>query len=68
MPDAPPFQPHVTLLGGIAAAEGDVLQRAQALARQLKPYRISFDRVACGAIFHQCVYVLCRTDADAMQV
>ena len=34
----------------------------------LQPYRIAFDRVACGAIFHQCVYVLCATEAATMQV
>lgn len=34
----------------------------------LQPYRISFDSVACGSIFHQCVYVLCALEADTMQV
>lgn len=34
----------------------------------LQPCRISFDQVSYGAIFHQCVYVLCGTDADIMQV
>lgn len=33
----------------------------------MQPYRVSFDRVACGAAFHQCVYVLCATDAATMQ-
>lgn len=33
----------------------------------LQPYRISFDRVSSGSIFHQCVYVLCSTEADTMQ-
>jgi hypothetical protein len=34
----------------------------------MQPYRISFDRVATGARFHQCVFVLCKRDADTMQV
>lgn len=32
-----------------------------------QPYRITLDRAASGAIFHQCVYVLCATDAATMQ-
>ncbi|EFN53969.1 hypothetical protein CHLNCDRAFT_135910 [Chlorella variabilis] len=54
VPGAPPFLPHVTLLGGIHTTEAD-------------PYRISFARAACGAIFHQCVYLLCETQPDTMQ-
>lgn len=36
VPGAPPFLPHVTLLGGIHTTEADVLQRAQQLAAKLK--------------------------------
>ena len=32
----------------------------------VQPYRISFDRVSSGAIFHQCVYVLCGAEAATM--
>ncbi|KAL4440633.1 hypothetical protein ABPG75_003634 [Micractinium tetrahymenae] len=66
-PGAHAFLPHVTLLGGIHTTQADVLQRAQQLAARLKPYRITFDKVSYGAIFHQCVYVLCATDGDIMQ-
>lgn len=66
-PGAPPVLPHVTLLGGIKSTEADVLARARQLAATLKPYRITFDRVACGSIFHQCVYVLCKADEQTMQ-
>lgn len=34
--DAPRFQPHVTLLGGIDRPAAEVLPAAQALAKQLK--------------------------------
>lgn len=33
----------------------------------LQPYRISFDKVAFGGIFHQCVYVLCHQDPPTMK-
>lgn len=36
VPDGPHFLPHVTLLGGIAATEADVLSRAATLAKQLQ--------------------------------
>lgn len=54
VPDAPLFQPHVTLLGGIAAEESEVLKRAQALARQLKVRagKRGCDSQACGAALH----------------
>ncbi|PSC67618.1 poly(A) RNA polymerase GLD2 [Micractinium conductrix] len=65
-PGAPPFAPHVTLLGGIRTTEADVLARAKRLAAELKPYRVAFDRVSSGAVFHQCVYLLCRQEAETM--
>jgi hypothetical protein len=34
----------------------------------LQPYCIAFDRVACGSIFHQCVYVLCEAGEATLQV
>ena len=114
VPGAPAFLPHVTLLGGVQSTEAAMLERARALAGQLKvgkwqgwfsalqapqlhlqgtrtmlphppascpsqpqlcppppllqPYRIAFDRVSCGTIFHQCVYVLCETEPATMQV
>lgn len=34
----------------------------------LQPYRLTLDRVASGAIFHQCVFVLCAADDATMQV
>ena len=33
-----------------------------------QPYRITLDRVSYGSIFHQCVYMLCGTGTDTMQV
>lgn len=65
--DAPRFPPHVTLVGAVEMTEERVLAAARALAARLEPYWISFDRVSCGSIFHQCVYVLASNDPATMQ-
>lgn len=63
---APSFQPHVTLLPNIHSDEATVLQNAELLARRLEPYRINFEDLSCGSIFHQCVYLLCCQDTATL--
>jgi hypothetical protein len=59
LPDAPVFDPHVTLLGGINRSKDDVLEITRNLASQMRSFPIALDRVASGNIFHQCIYILC---------
>lgn len=35
-PDAPVFQPHVTLIGGVSKAEADMIQKTEELAKRLR--------------------------------
>ena len=64
---APLFEPHITLLGGIQGrSKEDVLALTEELASSstIAPFQITFDRVACGDIFHQCLFILCeKTEA-----
>ncbi len=57
-PDAPDFDPHVTLLGGIDADEGGVSERTQALVRGCDPFDLDFVDVSCSTTTHQCVFLL----------
>lgn len=56
----PAFPPHVTLLSCRApgpGAEARVVGAARALAAGRPGPRVDFARVACGAMFFQCVYL-----------
>lgn len=35
-PDAPGFQPHVTLIGGVSTAKADMIQKTEELATRLR--------------------------------
>jgi len=67
LPDAHPFNPHVTLLGLDTQPLDSVLETTSQLAAKLAPFTISFDRVSFGKIFHQCVYILCNETPELMQ-
>ena len=32
----------------------------------VQPYRINFEDMSCGSIFHQCVYLLCCQDTATL--
>lgn len=51
-----------------ARASSSVLSHPAHRTSCAQPYCISFDCVTYGSIFHQCVYVLCKTEAATMQV
>jgi len=54
----------VTLLGGIQQPKEQVLTIAEQIASNLKPIQIDFDKVTYGDLYHQCVYILCKTSED----
>mmetsp|Transcript_34080 Transcript_34080/g.86256 ORF Transcript_34080/g.86256 Transcript_34080/m.86256 type:complete len:190 (-) Transcript_34080:418-987(-) len=62
----PQFQPHVTLLGDIRRPRDDVAATAQALAAQIKPYRINLLNVTRGTFYYQCVFALAARDEAVM--
>lgn len=57
-PDAPDFDPHITLLGGIETDEPTVVDRTQDLARGRDPLELAFGDVSCSTTTHQCVFFL----------
>lgn len=57
-PDAPNFDPHITLLGGIETDEATVVDRTRNLARGRDPLELNFGDVSCSTTTHQCVFLL----------
>lgn len=61
VPGAPPFAPHLTLVGGLEEMEEAAARRAAArLAASLAPFEVQLDHVAAGRAFYQCVYILAK--------
>jgi 2'-5' RNA ligase len=57
-PDAPEFDPHITLLGGIETDEKTVGDRTRDLTRGRDPLELAFGGVSCSTTTHQCVFLL----------
>eukprot|EP00878_Enallax_costatus_P008373 GHUV01008752.1.p1 GENE.GHUV01008752.1~~GHUV01008752.1.p1 ORF type:complete len:214 (+),score=46.03 GHUV01008752.1:126-767(+) len=64
--NAPLFEPHVTLLGGLEGDKQQVMQASQELAGKLKKFRINFLDVSQGESFHRCVYILVAKEPAIM--
>jgi 2'-5' RNA ligase len=67
-PDAPDFEPHITLLGGIEADEGRVVERTRDLARDCDPFELDFSDVSCSTTTHQCVFLLVTPSAELLRL
>ena len=57
-PDAPDFEPHITLLGGIETNEATVVNRTRDLVRGRDPLKLAFGDVSCSTTTYQCVFLL----------
>ncbi len=53
----PPFEPHITLLGGIDAAPPAALSAGAALARRIAPLPIRLAHIGQRDSFYQCLFV-----------
>lgn len=52
-----PFEPHLTLLGGISLPRGLAVERTAALARSLRPFPVRLSGPGHGPAFFRCVYL-----------
>ena len=55
--EAPPFEPHVTLLGGIAASPAAVVDAAREWTASAAPLSAHPRAVACHDEYYRCVFV-----------
>lgn len=51
------FEPHITLLGGIALLEENVLAKSASLARILKPFQIELGEIGFLDEYFRCLFV-----------
>jgi len=66
--DAPDFEPHVTVLGGVAEQRGVVEERTREVVRERDPFELEFMGVSCSTTDHQCVFVLVRPSVGLLDV
>lgn len=56
--DAPVFEPHVTVLGGIAGERETLVETTRSLASGAEPIEVTFGTIRCSTTTHQCVFRL----------
>lgn len=67
-PDAPDFEPHITLLGGIGTDETTAVERTDDLVRGCDPFELNFSDVSCSTTTHQCVFLLVTPSATLLRL
>jgi 2'-5' RNA ligase len=67
-PDAPDFEPHITLLGGIETDEATVSERTCDLVGGRDPFALDFIDVSCSTTTHQCVFLLVAPSAPLLRL
>lgn len=53
----PFFEPHITLVGGITAAEKEAVAESALLARLIKPFRIELGEVGYCEEYFRCLFI-----------
>lgn len=56
--DAPVFEPHVTVVGGVDGTEATLVETTRTLASEFDPVEVTFGAVRCSTTRHQCVFRL----------
>jgi len=64
---APAFEPHITLLGGIAETEENVMSKTADLAGFLKPFSIRFTALDSLDEYFRCVFLRVQETEGLMQ-
>lgn len=55
--NAPVFEPHVTLLGGLERGKTELVQLTDTLAGSLHPFDITLDKAGYLDRFYQCLFI-----------
>jgi 2'-5' RNA ligase len=56
----PRFAPHITLLGGLTAAEDGIVQRAEEIARQVPPLQLDVEGIGAEDVYFSTLYAIVR--------
>jgi len=66
--DAPEFDPHITLVGGINGEEASLADTTRRLASRCGPLSVSFARVHCSTTRYQCVFLLVEPTMELLSL
>jgi 2'-5' RNA ligase len=66
--DAPVFEPHVTVLGGIGDERAALEERTRTLAAQAVPLELAFEGVHWSTTRHQCVFLVVEPTLELVEL
>jgi Cyclic phosphodiesterase-like protein. len=64
--DAPKFEPHITVLGGIDTDIATIQNGIEDLAEEYNPIQVIFTKAQCSTTKHQCVFLLVEPTTDIL--
>ena len=64
--NAPPFTPHITLLGGLSGPEGKIMLGSAFLAAALKPFVVTLTRPDYLDEYYKCLFARAEETRDVM--
>jgi 2'-5' RNA ligase len=66
--DAPVFDPHITVLGGLTEDQDTVMEGTRTLIQDRAPFEVSFPRVHCSTTRYQCVFLLVEPTREILSL
>lgn len=66
--DAPAFDPHITLVGGLSENQDKVREITRTLAQDHESFTVSFPRVHCSTTRYQCVFLLVEPNIELLSL
>ncbi|MDB2252219.1 2'-5' RNA ligase family protein [Halorubrum ezzemoulense] len=66
--DAPVFEPHVTVIGGIDGERGALKETTRTLAARIAPLELTFEGVRWSTTRHQCVFLLVEPTLELLDL
>lgn len=66
--DAPRFDPHITVVGGIEGEESVLREGVRSLAEGQDSFDAKFSKVQCSTTRHQCVFLLVEPSIEILSL
>lgn len=66
--DAPIFEPHVTVIGGIDGERAALEETTRALAARIEPLKLTFEGVCWSTTRHRCVFLVVEPTLELVKL
>ncbi|WP_157964881.1 2'-5' RNA ligase family protein [Halorubrum sp. 48-1-W] len=66
--DAPVFDPHITLLGGLSGEQDTITGTTQTLTQERDSFEVSFPHTHCSTTRYQCVFLLVEPTLELLSL